>query len=518
MARFIGLDLGAETLKAAELVRSGDGWTWARRACIAHGKDPGGSLLRLLGGWDWDGVAGAAVTGRLGRLVALARVPGRQALAAGFRFRHGNEPATIVSIGSRGFSVLELRGIGHEVYRENGRCAQGTGNFLQQLVGRFGLTVEEASALAQGVTDPAPLSGRCPVILKTDMTHLANKGESRERILAGLLDAIAENVQALLKPKVCPERLLLAGGVARSARIQAHFRRHAEAHGMTYLEAGEDDRLYLEALGCALLAAEAPGTLPELEALLRHPDRAVMEASEPLSFYLDRVRRLPGPPEPLAAGPVETVPVEVIVGFDIGSTGSKAVALEPESGSVLWEAYLPTDGAPVAAAQALMRNLLAGTAAAHHIRGFGVTGSGREIVGSLLVRLLRPGGGVRAQRDRRPRHRRPAVRSAGGHHLRDRRPGRQIHPARRRQGGGRGHERGLLRWHRLLHRGAGAPLHGHRLRGAAGRGGAVRGRTASPWASTARSSWPRSSTRPWPPAFPNPPSSRASTTPWWRTT
>ncbi len=384
MARFIGLDLGAETLKAAELVWSEEGWTWARRACIAHGKDPGGSLLHLLGGWDWGGVAGAAVTGRLGRPVALARVPGRQALAAGFRFRHGNEPATIVSIGSRGFSVLELRGIGPEVYRENGRCAQGTGNFLQQLVGRFGLTVEEASALAQGVTDPAPLSGRCPVILKTDMTHLANKGESRERILAGLLDAIAENVQALLKPKVCPERLLLAGGVARSARIQAHFRRHAEAHGMTYLEAAEEDRLYLEALGCALLAAEAPGTLPELEALLRPPDRAVMEASEPLSFYLDRVRRLPGPPEPLAAGPVETVPVEVIVGFDIGSTGSKAVALEPESGSVLWEAYLPTDGAPVAAAQALMRNLLAGSAAAHHIRGFGVTGSGREIVGSLL--------------------------------------------------------------------------------------------------------------------------------------
>jgi len=379
MTRFIGLDLGAETLKAAELVREGDRWTWTRRACVAHGKDPGRALLELLGAWEWDGVAGAAVTGRMGRPVALARVPGRQALAAGFRLRHGPDPATVVSIGSRGFSVLELRAAGQELFRENGRCAQGTGNFLQQLVGRFDLTVEEASALAEGVADPAPLSGRCPVILKTDMTHLANKGEPRERILAGLFDAIAENVQTLLKPKVCPGRLLLAGGVARSARIQAHFRRHAAAHGMTYLEASEEDRLYLEALGCAALAAEAPGPLPSLADLLRPPERVTLEISEPLSFHLGRVRRLPGP----AARPTGSGPLDVILGFDIGSTGSKAVALEPAGGAILWEGYLPTGGAPVAAAQALMRQLLSHSGGLR-IRGFGVTGSGREIVGSLL--------------------------------------------------------------------------------------------------------------------------------------
>lgn len=384
MARFIGLDLGAETLKAVELVGGPGAWTWGRRARVAHGKRPGQALLELLGGWDWEGVDGAAVTGRLGRPVALARVPGRQALAAGFRFRHGSAPATVVSIGSRGFSVLELRGEGLELFRENGRCAQGTGNFLQQLVGRFGLTVEEASLLAEGVADPAPLSGRCPVILKTDMTHLANKGESRERILAGLLDAIAENVQALMKPKVCPARLLLAGGVARSARVQDHFRRHAASHGMTFLEAGEEDRLFLEALGCAILAAEKPAAIPSLDALLRPPDRASLEVTEPLACHLGRVRRLEEPTAPPATGPVETGPREVIVGFDIGSTGSKAVALDPRRGSVVWEGYLPTDGAPVAAAQALMRELLAGPAATHRIQGFGVTGSGREIVGSLL--------------------------------------------------------------------------------------------------------------------------------------
>ncbi len=216
MARFIGIDMGAETLKVVELVREGAIMKVARRALAEHHKEPGPRLVEILREWDWDGVAGAAVTGRLGRQVQLSRIPLKQALAAAHRFLHGDEPATLVSIGSHGFSVLELRGEGQEVFRENSRCAQGTGNFLRQLVERFDLGVEEAALLAAGVAQPAPLSGRCPVILKTDMTHLANKGEGKDRILAGLIDAICENVEVLVKPRLSPPRVFLSGGSRRS--------------------------------------------------------------------------------------------------------------------------------------------------------------------------------------------------------------------------------------------------------------------------------------------------------------
>ena len=79
--------------------------------------------------------------------MTLGRVPTKQAQAAGFRFLGKADSATIVSIGSHGFSVLELRPSGSEVFRENSRCSQGTGNFLRQLVERFDLRIEEASAL-----------------------------------------------------------------------------------------------------------------------------------------------------------------------------------------------------------------------------------------------------------------------------------------------------------------------------------------------------------------------------------
>ena len=165
MARFIGIDVGAETIKVVELVQRGAELRCARREVADHQKDPGATLVKVLRGWDWERVAGAAVCGRLGRQVALMRVPAKQAQAAGYRFLFGSEAATVVSIGSHGFSVLELREGGIEVFRENSRCAQGTGNFLRQLVERFDLTVEQAAELAAGVAEPAPLSGRCPVIL-----------------------------------------------------------------------------------------------------------------------------------------------------------------------------------------------------------------------------------------------------------------------------------------------------------------------------------------------------------------
>ena len=385
--RIVGIDIGTETIKLVELERQGTGLRWTRREIARHHKAPASALLEILSGWSWDAVAAAAVSGRLGRQVRLPRVPTRQAQAVGFRFLRGEGPFTVVSIGGHGFSVLELRDPGMEVFRENSRCSQGTGSFLAQLVERFDLSVEEASRLAAGVTDPAPLSGRCPVILKTDMTHLANKGESRARILAGLFDAVAENVQVLIKPKICPPRVVLAGGVPRSERIREHFRRFVERRGMTLESLDGDDSLYLEALGAALVAAERGVGPPPLDGLIAHAAAPALEVLPALSSSLGRVTRLPAPPPPVPHGPARTA----IFGFDIGSTGSKAVLLDTASSEVLWDGYLRTGGSPVAAAQALMRRFAESEEHRHHIVAFGVTGSGREIVGSLLSICYGPG-------------------------------------------------------------------------------------------------------------------------------
>ena len=385
MERFVGIDVGAETIKLAEVAREGEGLRLIRHALVPHGKEPGARLLELLRVWDWDSVSAAVATGRLGRQLAVQRIPTKQALLYGFRFLHGEEPATVVNIGSRGFSVLEIRAAGDPAYRESSRCAQGTGNFLRQLVGRFGLGVEEAAALTEGVTDAAPLSGRCPVILKTDMTHLANKGERQERILAGLLDAIAESAEVLVKPRRSPPRVLLTGGVSRARRVREHFRAFLERNGMSLLDVDVDEALVVEAVGCAVHAARTMPHARALDDLLRPPPDACIETVPALRTALRRVRRMPSPP-----AAVNGAGHEVILGFDVGSTGSKVVALDAERREPVWEGYIRTSGDPVGAAQTLMRMFLEGPAGSRPVRALGATGSGREIVGSLMATCYGP--------------------------------------------------------------------------------------------------------------------------------
>jgi predicted CoA-substrate-specific enzyme activase len=379
--RFIGLDVGAETIKAVELSRLDGVLRRGRRELIEHRKAPGPALLGLLGDWEWDGLAGAAACGRLSRELGVQRVPVKQAQISALRQLRGDRASTVVSIGSHGFSVLELRNSGAEVFRENSRCSQGTGNFLRQLVERFDLDIGEASALVEGETEPAPLSGRCPVILKTDMTHLANKGESRSRILAGLYDAVCENVQVLIKPRLSPPEVMLIGGVARSRRIRDNFRIFLERHGMSLAEIEEDDALFFEAMGCALMAAERPGLPPPLDAILSPQEAHHLETVPGLSDSLGRVRRMKRKIDPTVVGDCSD---GLILGFDIGSTGSKVVALACDRQEVVWESYVNTNGQPVAAAQALMAQFADSKAGAFPVVAFGATGSGREIVGSLL--------------------------------------------------------------------------------------------------------------------------------------
>jgi len=379
--RFIGLDVGAETIKAIELSLVDGVLRPGRKELVEHRKAPGPALLGLLENWEWDGLAGAAACGRLSRELGVQRIPIKQAQVSALRWMRGDKASTVVSIGSHGFSVLEVRNSGAEVFRENSRCSQGTGNFLRQLVERFDLGIEEASALVEGATEPAPLSGRCPVILKTDMTHLANKGESSSRILAGLYDAVCENVQVLIKPRLSPPEVMLVGGVSRSRRIRDNFRAFLDRHGMRLLEIEEDDALFFEALGCALMAAERPRLPPPLDAIVLPQVDHHLEEVPALSDYLGRVKRMKRETEPSVAADCSG---GLILGFDIGSTGSKVVALACDRQDVVWESYVNTNGQPVAAAQALMARFADSEAGAFPVLAFGATGSGREIVGSLL--------------------------------------------------------------------------------------------------------------------------------------
>lgn len=381
--KIAGIDIGAETIKY--VILDGNPLGVGKYAMVAHEKAIEAALGQVLEALRQEGVERVAICGRYANHFNLKHYPGQAVQKRGLLQLFGNSPMTYVTIGCNGFSVLERRGGGADVFRENSRCSQGTGNFLRQLVERFDLDLAQSDAMCDDVNQACALSGRCPVILKTDMTHLANRGEDRAAILAGVYDAICENVEALIKPAMCPKTVLLSGGVTRSARIRRHFEAFCKKHDLHVLASTELSQFYIDALGCAWLAETYGGDeLPPPDAVLQKPgsDRHFDEIP-PLKTYLSQVRRLD--PVPLCAlKPGQ----RVFLGFDIGSTGSKAVALAGDAdnglGDVCWEGYLRTNGNPVEAARQLVAQFVEKHGAQTRISGFGVTGSGREIVGSML--------------------------------------------------------------------------------------------------------------------------------------
>ncbi len=120
--RYLGADLGAETLKVVELAQVAGQWQVQRRCRMEHGKEPQPLLNRLYHEWNAAMLAGAALTGRLGRQFSLAHVPLQQAQSRAFRFLYPNTAGTLVSVGSHGFSVLEVRPNRRAGLRENSPC------------------------------------------------------------------------------------------------------------------------------------------------------------------------------------------------------------------------------------------------------------------------------------------------------------------------------------------------------------------------------------------------------------
>lgn len=381
--KIAGIDIGAETIKY--VILSGQPLRIVRQNIVVHEKSIETALRSILNELRSDHVDKIAICGRFANHFNIHHFPGQAVQKRGLTQLFGDAPLTFVTIGCNGFSVLEKRGNGADVFRENARCSQGTGNFLRQLVERFDLDLEASDILCENAPNPCALSGRCPVILKTDMTHLANRGENQADILAGVYDAICENVEALIKPSMCPKSIVLAGGVTRSARIRRHFSNFCHKHGLRLLESMYLSQFYIEALGCALLIEEFGGSdIPQPdEPLLKSDATRRFDEIPPLRNYLSNVRRI----EPAALHEIKPQ-TPVIIGFDIGSTGSKAVAIVTDEDNglhdVCWEGYLRTNGNPVAAAHQLMASFLEQTMGLAQIKGFGVTGSGREIVGSML--------------------------------------------------------------------------------------------------------------------------------------
>ena len=283
--KVIGVDIGKISFKAVLL---GEGKQIKEIFWKAHDGEIEETWKELKEKWQIEDKDKILVTGRFRDMLPYPSVPERVAQEKAVGYLCPENEVTLIRLGGGGFSVLKTRKGKQSEYRQNPRCAAGTGSFLTQILGRLGLDIFQADQIVKNVKG-LEITSRCGVTMKTDFTHLLNQGNQVAQVLAGLLDSSAKNAVALaLKSRVSPKTLVI-GGLSVSQRIVQTIR---ENLNVTQVEV-PSQALYFEALGAALTGLEK--NLPKItNKPLASPTEALAEVKKKRSSFAFGFSSVPG--------------------------------------------------------------------------------------------------------------------------------------------------------------------------------------------------------------------------------
>ncbi len=411
--RLIGVDAGKVTTSLA-WGRVGDdgslsveGTSAARH--LGEPLAPFFALYRALGPARVAGVVAAGAFGDRLTTPALAGIPEEIAQEWAVRALYGAEGAlNVVRVGGSGYSVLTRDAAGRIGYERNERCSAGTGETVEGLCARLGCGLDEAIALAAAADRGITVTSRCAVFAKSELTHFANQGEDHGRLFRGLFESVARNVHALYDRAKADGPVVLVGHGALIGPLVEAFRELVpvpvevspqagvfEALGALHVGASHEwhevawperpEALVIERRGrvrALAAAADGPGSVVQLATDGRDPQGQVAAGPNAGSSV--------GSSAASSAGPnIDGATTRVVLGLDLGSTGSKGVLVEPASGAVLADVYRRTDGNPVEAAKRLISDLRAARPR-DEVIAVGLTGSGRDAVATVM-RAAYPG-------------------------------------------------------------------------------------------------------------------------------
>ena len=285
----------------------------------------------------------------------------------------------LVDVGAAGYNVLSREAKSNNGdfryrYIENDKCSSGAGENIQRMVSRFGFSLDEADNMALTAENSISITARCSVFAKSEMTHFANQGKNKKELLKGFFDSVAKNCASLINRNRVDGSVYLTGGCSQSQAFRQSF---AEVLNQDILI--PENALTFTALGASLVAKEQmdnPDALPEDPTELIKEKKERFSSLEVAAKWKDMVTVQQEKSRKFLEGE------SMILGLDLGSTGSKAVLVSADTGEQILRYYDRTQGNPVEASQRLISSILEKNIP--DVKAIGVTGSGREAVATML--------------------------------------------------------------------------------------------------------------------------------------
>ncbi|MCE5322102.1 acyl-CoA dehydratase activase [bacterium] len=402
MAARIGFDVGSDTVKTVIVHENGS----IEPQEVKHIQgQPLRRIKEILEGIrsQVNGEALLAATGSgagiLKELIGADAIHEPNALATAVD-RLYPEVHTIVEMGreSQKYLLFERDGVSGRLLVEDSnlgnKCASGSGSFLDHMAKRLNYSsIEDFAQVALETESPASLSGRCAVFTESDITHLYQKGTPRNRIAAGIHQAISRNYRsAIARGKEFRDKVAFIGGVSENPAVVKYLSE----------ELGLGSRLFvpkynrtLGAIGAALRAeavVDIKTAISKLEEHLKKPleypgaDPIRLEKSE-IQWQTNK-----GDISSSTTALSSQLPRNIeraALGVDIGSVSTKAAVVTKMDDRfyVLAAYYRRTDGDPLAAVRDTLAKINQQLEDAGFVIGkmsAATTGSGRYLTGDYI--------------------------------------------------------------------------------------------------------------------------------------
>ena len=290
----------------------------------------------------------------------------------------------------------------------NDKCASGTGATIDKCFLKVNAPPELVTSLRFDDSKLHHVAAKCGVFAETDIVNLIKSGIPSTEVLCSLADAIVmQNLSVLTRGNTLKARVLLLGGPNTylpflqdcwKLRIPQVWKERGYEPpadcSIDDLVFVPENAQYYAALGAVLYGLHEDASVGWLKGLDGLRDyittgrkaRLGESAGPPLSkteIELEEFRELykipKYEPEKLEAGQK----VKAVIGLDGGSTSSKAVLVEYETGKILSKAYQLSKGNPIQDTKELLTKLksyVLDQGAELEVMGFGATGYAADVL------------------------------------------------------------------------------------------------------------------------------------------
>ncbi len=212
----IGVDIGSTTWKAVVIDGKGDilyHRVESTDPLIAQQTETILKEMREQAGLDASIPVGATGYGR--KRVQATRILTEITCHAKGAFHHAKQPGVLIDIGGQDTKVIHIGTSGEVVdFHMNDKCAAGTGRFLEVILSRLHVPLEDIAERVSNAQKAIVVSNTCTVFAESEVVSLVAQGEDVNDIVNGLLQSLAGRVAALAGSLPSAVPIWMSGGVA----------------------------------------------------------------------------------------------------------------------------------------------------------------------------------------------------------------------------------------------------------------------------------------------------------------